>query len=196
MQQGQRLNTDDGVQVLLFPLDQLQITQGCQGEFSHQGSNAMDCIGNTTQYPYYAPCDLELVRSEPVSASYYYHSIDPVYLADGTTSHITLLVIHDCNTYQVGRVVNQGDFLGRTGVCGQVTGDHVHIEMCKGHVTSMTQNSYGVWQLANNICPNVLMFINDTLIINDFGYTWSTYEGGVIPPRKQKGLPIWLMGSR
>ena len=64
---------------------------------------------------------------------------------------------------------------------------------CKGHVSSLTQNSYGVWQLANNICPHVLMFINDTLILNDLGTTWSTYEGGFVPlfhPSKDDDLLV------
>lgn len=195
MQQGQTLNDGLGNQVALFPLDRLHITQGENGSYSHQGSLAIDFIGSSTLYPYYAPVDLKLVSV--ISAGYVYESKQPVRWVNNLLDHFCLLVAHDDNTsYSVGREVNQGQFLGRTGTTGNVTGDHLHLEVSQGLYTGMEQNSHGVWVLKNQVSMTQLFDIRDTVIVNDYGYSWIEYSGGVVPPSKRKGIPIWLMGSR
>lgn len=182
---GQKLYTDDGIQVLLFPLDRIHITQRCGSSFSHEGSNAMDFIGTHTEYPYYAPCDCTLAWKSGTSGLVY-HSDHPVYLVDGTVDYVTMYFGHDNYDYSVGRKVKQGELLGYTGVKGNVTGDHLHLELSKGLINSMTLNPYNVWQLANNICPPNIMFANDTIKTNPLDYNWVDFDGGVVPPILKK----------
>lgn len=199
MLQGQKLRDKQGNQIALFPLDLINITQGENGQFSHQGSLAIDFVGTSTRYPYYAPCDLTLILRVDVG-SYVYQSDKPVRWSDNTLDYITLWIVHDNTDYSQGRKVKQGDFLGRTGTAGYVTGDHLHLEVAKGKYSGMFQNTHGVWLLKNQVSMIKVFSINNTNIVNGFGYNWTVYQGGLTPPpnnfKKKKGLPIWLVGSK
>ena len=59
MLKGQKLKTDEGIEVLLFPLEYMNISQDEGGSTSHQGSLNMDFLGWGPQgrifrCPYYA----------------------------------------------------------------------------------------------------------------------------------------------
>lgn len=184
-----------GNQVALFPLDRLHITQGENGSYSHQGSLAIDFIGSTTLYPYYAPVDLKLVSVTP--SGYIYQSKNPVRWVNNYLEHFCMWVVHDNNeTYSIGREVNQGQFLGKTGTRGNVTGDHLHLEVSQGTYVGIEQNSQGVWVLKNQVSMVQLFDVRNTVRVNDYGYSWMEYNGGVVPPTQRKGLPVWLMGAR
>ena len=200
MQQGQKLNDSEGNQVALFPLDYMYITQGEFGEFSHQGSRAIDFVGrppNRERYPYYAPVDLKMVYHGGLG-SYYYESLEPVRWVNGTLDYITVWVVHDDTDYPLGRIVQQGGLLGRTGTTGYVTGDHAHIEVAQGKFAGGYHNEFDVFMLHNQVSMINVFAINDTDIDEDYGYNWKSYTGGVIPPdpTQKKGLPIWLMGQK
>ena len=45
MQAGQRMVASDGYEVCLFPLPYMYISQGENGNVSHQGTYNIDCIG-------------------------------------------------------------------------------------------------------------------------------------------------------
>ncbi len=193
---NQTLIDDLGNQVALFPLDYLYITQGENGGFSHTGSLAIDFVGTTTRYPYYAPCDMTMVYRGSSGGSYIYQSDEKVRWVDGTLDYISVWVVHDDTLYSLGRKVKQGELLGRTGTTGYVTGDHVHIEVAQGVYGGMFQNSEGVWLLHNQVSMTRVFSVNDTNIVNGLGYNWSIYEGGVIPPtepKKKKRLPLYMM---
>ena len=56
MRRGQKLYNENGVQVLLFPLDCIYISQGENGQYSHQGTYNIDFLGyNSNGRVYSAP---------------------------------------------------------------------------------------------------------------------------------------------
>ena len=80
----------------------------------------------------------------------------------------------------MGTVLNQGDLLGHTGTTGQVTGDHLHLNVAKGQYAGW-EASTGYRQLNNSMHIYDACFVNDTVIINGEGHDWKTY-GGPTPP--------------
>ena len=133
--------------------------------------------------PYYAPCDMELVSiADSNNHGYAYTSLNNVNFIDGTSDRLTLLVAHDNDIYYVGRRVNQGDLLGRTGTYGNVTGDHVHMEAKKGTYEGLVQNSQNVYMLKNSTHIYDLLGVNDTILLHDLNYNWREFSDAPIPP--------------
>lgn len=200
---GQKLNTSDGTQVMLFPLEYMNISQDEYGDASHQGSLNMDFLGwgpngRILRCPYYAPCDMTCVLHNENAWYNVWNSDNPVYLPDGTTSYICLMCIHDNTLPPLGTKVKQGDLLGHTGTAGNVTGDHVHLNMAKGLYEGQEQTPQGVWQLKNSIHLYYGMFVNDTIIIDGRNHPWITYDGGIVPPTpifKKRKFP-WVLYAR
>lgn len=199
---GQKLSTTNNIQVLLFPLSYMYISQGEDGEYSHQGSLNMDFLGwgeNGRIYncPYYAPCDMTCVYQSQSGAYNIWESDKPVYLADNTTDYVTLMCIHDESLLPLGSKVKQGDILGHTGAAGQATGDHVHLNIARGIYEGQEQLPTGVWQLKNSIHLYNAMYVNDTVLVEDYNYPWKTYDGGVIPPTPVKKTKFpWVLYAR
>jgi hypothetical protein len=181
MQPNQQL-TKNGMQVCLFPLPRLHVTQGINTTFTHFNSLAMDFIGWTTQARLYAPCDMICTSSS--TGIIRYTSLAPVFFADGTSDYFTIMVIHDNNTYPVGRIVLQGEWFANTGTEGNITGDHTHIETKRGFWEGWEERVPGSNKMKNQVEPFLLFAINDTIITQSGGYDWREV---------QPGLPIWLM---
>lgn len=204
MKAGQKLNTDKGIQVMLFPLEYMNISQDEYGNASHQGSLNMDFLGwgsNGRIYncPYYAPCDMTCVYHNEKAAYNVWNSDKEVYLPDGTTGYICLMCIHDNTLPPLGTKVKQGDILGHTGTAGHVTGDHVHLNMAKGLYAGQEQTPQGVWQLKNSIHLYNGMFVNDTTIIDGRNHPWQVYEGGITPtptPTKKQHKFPWVLYAK
>ena len=193
---GQTSVGQNGYQNLLFPLTYLRVTQG-EGVGSHKGTYNMDFSGwgpngKVYQCPYYAPCDLKLVRR--TGYGYIWESLDKVNYVDGTLDYIDINVAHDDNhSRTVGTIVRQGDLLGNTGTYGNVTGDHVHISLGKGRGNTLTENQYGHSMLTNPYHIYNAMGVNDTVISRTGGYTWHEFSGQPIPPTPIP--PINYMGK-
>ena len=173
----------NGLQVCLFPLERLHVTQGINTIFTHFNSLAIDFIGYGPQARLYAPCDMISVARDVSNAVIVYTSLSPVVFADGTSDYFTIMVIHDDNTYPIGRVVTQGEWFANTGTSGYVTGDHVHIETKRGLWEGWTERVPGSNKMKNQVEPFKLFAVNDTTITDDEGYTWLSV---------QAGLPVWL----
>lgn len=205
MLKGQKLNTDEGIEVLLFPLEYMNISQDEGGSASHQGSLNIDFLGWGAQgrilrCPYYAPCDMTCVYHNENAWYNVWDSDKPVYCADGVTRNISLMVIHDNTLPPLGSKVKQGDLLGHTGTAGNVTGDHVHMNVGVGPYHGQEQTPQGVWQLKDSLHIYNAMFVNNTVIINGRNHPWKTYDGGVIPPTptptlKRKKFP-WVLYAK
>ncbi len=184
----QRLVNNDNIEVLLFPLDVMYITQGENGSISH--SLAMDFVGYSSNgqistYPFYAPCTLVCVDKNYNNGQAYivYESKNKVLLANGDIDYITIVVMHDNSPiYNIGDVVLQGELLGHTGTAGYVTGDHTHFNVAKGKYQGWQSLGNGFSELVNSIHLYDAFYINDTVIYNDNGYAWKKYDGGVLPP--------------
>lgn len=194
----EKLKDKSGNEILLFPFEYMNISQDEYGSYSHQGILAMDFLGwgkNGRIYkcPYYAPCKMVCVGKSTSAAYNIWNSVNKVVLADGTIDYICLWCIHDDTLSEIGKVVEQGDVLGHTGTSGNVTGDHAHLNIARGHYSGQEQIQ-GNWQLKNSMHIYNAMYVNDTIIVNGASHKWLTYSGGVTPSGtiKKKKFP-WVL---
>lgn len=203
MRAGQKLVGRDGKEVMLFPLEYLYITQGENGSYSHQGILAIDFVewsnnGQVLNAPMYAPCSCRCVAIiDTYNNGRVFQSLDRVHTPDGL-KYVTFMCFHDNNPIaSIGDTFNQGDVFAHTGTAGNVTGDHTHFNTAYG--------TYGGWE---NVPPNnngelvnsshiyETCYVNDTNIIEGYGYNWVTYSGGITPSElKKKNFP-WFIYSR
>lgn len=196
MRAGQTLYDNNNRQVALFPMQELYISQGDTGTYSHDYSRyyATDCVGyingsRVNRCPCYAPCDIELIWKDRTECCAMWKSINKVHLADGSISNIGIIIYHDNdienNTYYpIGTIKRMGEVFARTGDGGTASGDHLHIEIGKG-VPNLSQYRYHF--LDNTDCKRIRIFnalyINDTTIIRNWtGYDWKTFQGGSPTP--------------
>lgn len=197
----------NGKQNTMFPLEIMYLTQGEDGSYSHQGTLAMDFQGmynvSTRRYrcPYYAPVDLQLVaRPDDANHVYVYTSINQVNFIDGTSDYFTIMVNHDNDVYLIGRRVNQGYELGKTGTygSGSSTGvaDHVHIEAKKGTWEGLVQNSQGVWCMKNANHLYDLFGVNDTMLLVTGEYNWQEYTDQPTPIFIRNTKFPWVLYAR
>ena len=189
MRAGQTLRDQNNVEVALFPLEYMYISQGEYGSYSHLGTLAIDFLGwnqNGRVYrcPYYAPVSCRVVYH----ASYYnvWQSLNQVITPTGKR-YINFVVMHDANPPALGTVKNQGELIGHTGVNAgpsstPLTGDHVHINTSFGTYQGWERVSSGKSQLINSSQVYDTFYVNDTSIIRDYGYNRRVYDGGYIPP--------------
>ena len=199
---GQRLVASDNKEVCLFPLEYMNISQGENGQYSHQGTLNIDFVGwgangRILQCPYYAPVSCTCVAGGGVDNWRVFTSNDLVHLADGSLSKITWVQMHDNNPPSVGDVFTQGDLIGHTGTAGNVTGDHVHFNFALGNYAGWETVSSGQTQLKNSMHMYNACYINDTIIINDENYPWQTYVGPIPPtPTFKKNKFPWFIIAR
>lgn len=191
MKPNLKFETNDGVQISVFPSTHMRITQNPLGSFSHAGTKSTDQAysGNTKLY---APVDLKCVKNNGATSpggATYFHTVEPVMTPSGL-KHYTLALTHDNNASQwvVGKIYKQGEHIYTEGTAGQVTGRHVHIDVADGHVTTQYQNPQGNWDLTNSVYLDTIMYINHTEIVqanqpgaNDYTFNWKTYSGGSTP---------------
>ena len=191
MRANEKLVDSNGVQVALFPLSYMNISQGENGSYSHQGTLNIDFLGwdangRKLKCPYYAPCDCKVVNH----ASYYnvWESLEEVITPSGKRK-ISFVVMHDDNPPILNTIRRQGELLGHTGTNdpgGQTTGDHVHINTAFGNYSGWEQvPPNNQWELVNSSHIYDTFYINDTTIINDYGYNWQIYQGGITPVIKK-----------
>lgn len=200
MRAGQTLKTNTGIEVMLFPLEYLYMSQDEGGDTSHVGTLAIDFLGwgnagRIYQCPYYAPCSCTCIGSTE-SANRIWQSNNPVLLADGSVDYVSWVQAHDNNPLPIGTVLNQGDLLGHTGTAGNVTGDHLHLNVAKGKYTGWEQvppNNF--WQLRNSMHIYNACYVNDTEIIRGFGHDWKTYNAPTPPKPRAKSNLIGVLNS-
>lgn len=177
MKIGQKL-TYNGIQCAGFPMEYLNITQGCNGVFSHNGvPGALDLAGKDTGIDEtIAPCDMHLVAydSQANGNAVFFQSDNKVLLADGTKDYVTMMFIHDnyigdiLARFRSGKGWKMGEPFGDEGVAGYATGNHCHMEAAKGKFVKCYQmNAQGTWQLYGSTKPDKLFFIDGTKLINN-----------------------------
>ena len=203
MQAGERKVASDGHEVMLFPLTQLYVTQGENGNYSHQGILAMDLVVlGQTHAPLYAPCSCTCVATiDANNNGRIFQSNSEVWTPDGL-KYVTFMCFHDNNPIaSVGSIFTQGDLMAHTGTAGNVTGDHTHFNTAYG--------TYAGWEhvppanhgeLVNSSHIYLTCYIDDTNIANDGGYTWVRYgETPPVPPTPsgtRKGKFPWVLYAR
>lgn len=200
MKKGERQLNNKGDEVMLFPLEYMYISQGENHvSGSHGETLSMDFLGwgpdgRIFKCPYYAPCSATKVASGGADNWVVYNSDKPVELASGEITNICFVVMHDDNPPNFVHVV-QGNEIGHSGTTGpNVTGDHVHINIAKGHYEGFEKNPLtGNSQLKNSIHLYDAMFVNDTVLVNDRAYPWKIFE---IKYRKIKQKFRWVLYAR
>lgn len=134
----------DGTQLAVLPIDYVHVTQGEYGPFSHfNGSGqelAIDFIFPTDRYPAKAPFDIEVMDRRDNYATVVWKNTRPVMSANGVKyDELHIIVIHDWNfkDYEIGDTRKKGEVFyhsgSETGGGGVSTGDHLHLEVMKGH---------------------------------------------------------------
>ncbi len=204
MRANQRLIADDGKEVMLFPLEYMYISQGEGGSYSHAGTLNIDFLGygaNGRIYncPYYAPCSCRCVAIYAASDNgRVFESLDNVHLADGSLQKVTFVTMHDDNPIaSVGSTFTQGDLIGHTGTTGPgVSGDHLHFNTAYGTYDGFIQVSSGQYELKNSSHIYDTCYVNDTTLVEDYGYTWKTYTGGNTYMIKKGKFPFVLYARK
>lgn len=183
--------TKDGktYELIRFPMKCMNITQGNNGPYSHQGVNALDIAGKDTGIdPTFAPCKMRIVRKEgPANGNAVFaESLEPVLFADGTIDYAKFMFLHDnyIGDFEVGRVFSQWEEFGDEGTAGKATGNHCHFEVAKGRlVWDKAGAGYGyygynattgVWHLQDSISADKACVTDNVTITKGNGMAWKT----------------------
>lgn len=204
MQANQRLIASDGYEIMLFPMEYMNISQGEYSSLSHY--LAMDFLGwnadgRVYHCAYYAPCSCRCVAHWGSDANTTWQSLDKVHLPDGSLTIVTFAFQHDNNPLPVGTVLTQGELIGHTGTAGYVTGDHMHFNTAVGEYEGYERIGTTQWyELKNSTHIYNTTYVNDTVLYYDDGYNWKKYQGGIVPPTpsgdgQKKKFP-WVLYAR
>lgn len=199
MKANQKLKASDGYEVMLFPLAYLYVTQGENGSYSHNGILAMDFAGYgrngvIEDCPMFAPCSCKCVATiDEFNKGRIFESLNKVHTPNGL-DYVTFMCFHDENPIaSVGDTFNQGEIFAHTGTAGNVTGDHTHFNTAMGKYQgweNVPPDNNG--QLINSSHIYDTCYVNDTVIVNGFGYTWRMFSGIV---KKLSKFP-WVLYAR
>lgn len=163
---------------LMFPMRVINITQGVNGQYSHQGTYAIDNAGKDTSIDdVYAPCTMICrYKDVPVNGNAcFFESVDKVQFADGTIDYATFMFIHcnDVSHLHLGQTIKQGDVFYREGTAGQATGNHCHIEVAKGSYDKpYVKNAQGRFMLPASVHPASAFYVDGCTVKNGAGYPW------------------------
>ncbi|MDD3341036.1 MAG: hypothetical protein PHN72_02385 [Bacilli bacterium] len=162
----------------IFPLRYMNITQGVNGGFTHQGSMAIDLGCKENKEVLYAPFTGIIKKVYKTSGNFVWlESKEKVLWADGKTDYMVVLTGHDDNveSLYVGKEIKQGTPYYMQGTSGNVENIHVHIEVGRGHFkgNGWAKNEEGVWVINEAVHPADAFFLpKEMMIDNDNGYDW------------------------
>lgn len=195
----EKLVASDGYEVALFPLEYMNMSQDEGGDYSHSGTYNLDFLGwdrygRVYNCSIYAPCTMKVVDTYLTYAGgnmVVFESVERVHLADGTLDYLCITLAHANNppVTTLGTIVSQGTLCYRTGTYGDVTGDHVHSCLGKGHYQGLVDRGDNRYDLVNRIHYWEGVYVNDTVIIEGYNHNWLEYHGGIIPtltPKEHK----------
>jgi len=172
MKAGQKSVGSNGKQNALFPMEVMYVTQGPGDDYSHGKSKAVDYTyrtneGKVNRAPYYAPSDCHVIHIGTAGDGVVWAS-DAEVNYPGGTGYLVYMVWHDNDapSFRIGETRKQGDLLGHTGTAGNVSGDHLHMEIYTGSAFDKSK-AINNWEG---------LFINDTQIVNDYGFPWVTTD--------------------
>lgn len=191
MQPLERLYDDTNHEVCLFPMEYLHVSQ-TEHQLYAIDFLGWNSLGRVYDCPCYAPFSGSVVYTGNDHNMIYWSSAQ-VRFVDGTLDYATVLVAHS-NTApaSVGTSFVQGQLWYHTGNYGVSTGDHLHMEVSKGHV----QWDYTGQHLDNPYHLYDMMAVNDTIIDYDGGYSWSIYQGGITPQASDIKKFPWVLYAR
>lgn len=185
----------NGTEVLLFPMNTMNLSQGengilppgSSGYKTHEGTMAIDCYGaDLGQDPCYAPCTMKCIYKDSYKNgnACFFESVDEVFLANGTKSKVSMLFIHDndISDIVVNGVINQGNEFFKEGTAGEASGNHVHIEVKMGKIpTNIPHYPYHLNEYNRYMIPDPMhtwdaFCINFTEVGYAFDYNFKSFE--------------------
>lgn len=200
MEAYERMVGSDGKEVMLFPLPYMYISQGENESYSHAGILAIDFLGwnqsgRVYNAPMYAPCSCTCVATiDANNNGRIFQSTDVVHTPSGLT-YVTFMCFHDNNPIaSVGSRFTQGDIFAHTGTAGYVTGDHTHFNTALGQYAgweNVPPDNNG--ELVNSSHIYDTCYVNDTVLVEDYNYSWHEYSGGITPSDRTKGNFPWVI---
>ncbi len=177
--------TKDGktYELIRFPMKTMNITQGNNGQYSHQGVTALDIAGKDTGIePTFAPCSMRYKWHDSAANgnAIFFESVNKVMFADGTIDYATFMFIHDNYIGDIlalankGHVFAQWEEFGDEGTAGRATGNHCHFEVAKGKYSRPYDgpNRYGVYCLHNSISADKACVVDGVTIKDGNGMGW------------------------
>lgn len=165
--------TIDGTsyQLIKFPMKTMKITQGSNGQFSHQGVEALDLAGvNEGIEQAYAPVDMTLKYRDAAATgnALFFESDRPVLFADGTIDYASFMFIHDNYVDDLKSSYKQGEEFMDEGMAGYATGNHIHFEVAKGKLTTCYyKNLYGTYGLRGSVPADQACVIDGVTLFNN-----------------------------
>ena len=183
MKKWQTIKDEDGNEVIGFPMEHMNITQGNNGSFSHQNANALDNAGKDTGIDeVYCPVTLRFMWADSAKNgnAIFLESTHRVKWADGTLDYASFMFIHDnyiqdiINLSNQGHIFKQGEPISDEGTAGFATGNHCHIEVKKGRLQwnkyncgYYQLNNKGVYQLQDSVSSDLAFVIDGTVLHNN-----------------------------
>lgn len=190
MKIGQKLKTPTGIEVALFPMETVNITQGRYSTYSHVGYNATDLAGKDTGIDeFIAPFSCRVLWKDPIQhTGVGLTNQFKVLLANGRIvepGELFILLWHDNWTGDlwVGQLIEQGKPFYQEGTAGNATGNHVHVELSYWRY----DGRYPIYRLDSGYWTTYgaelniedCFYINDTAILNSGGYAFKRYTAPV-----------------
>lgn len=159
----------------ILNVDVLNISQGMNDNFSHNGDLAIDI----TSLKYLkAPFTGKIMRIYENCNAVWLESIEPVEYSDGTIDYMTIMTLHDndISNIKVGQIVKQGDVYYNPGIKGYVTGPHIHVSVGRGKFTGngWYKNNYGYWCINNQYDITKALFLHSDVQIVSSPYQWKS----------------------
>lgn len=157
----------------ILNVDNLYISQGMNGIFSHKGDLAID-ITNCSYLK--APFTGIIKRIYKNCNAVWLESKEKLEYADGTIDYMTIMTLHDndISNLKVGKVIKQGEIYYHPGVKGNATGSHIHISICRGKFTGngWYKNTYGNWCSNNQYDITKSLFLHTDVKLTNSWYNW------------------------
>lgn len=166
-----------GIEDFLCPFEDMYITQGSNGKYSHQGTMANDVRGREVgvRYHIYAPCDIVCKKLYPSTGQAMFKSKNKVRFSNGRIDYATFMVCHDNSMdCYVGMERKQGEIFFQMGDKGFATGVHTHIQISQSSDESWYKNEYGIYKFNNEYDTDDCYFVDNTNILNGMGGHWKT----------------------
>lgn len=153
------IKADDGKYVALFPMEYLSCTQTWGANTLSHRNHQTDWVGASSEYPYYACAPMRCYGT--TSSGYTWTTTEQVHTPSGL-QYLSIWVAHDNDATRatVGTVIQAGALLGKTGVRGYATGDHLHLDVAFGQSVSPDYD-----HLKNDVNPADAFYITNSYTI-------------------------------
>lgn len=165
----------------MFPMEVCNVSQR-ENEGSHLGTKNADLSGKDRgKDKVYCPCTSLVKRvRKGANGELYLWSQGDVITPCGYVGPVTITLIHDeAFNVKEGTVVKQGEYFydegGMSGGRPGYFGNHIHIEVVKGHVTPrQVKNSLNCWYTpGEQLSIDDAFFLgNDVIVLNPKGYNF------------------------